>query len=104
MSSSTCGPRPARPAALFVAPWLPRSPEEAQEAVRFVELVTAIDLETGEEVPPCALDPDEVGEAVFARSLEDARRAAREGGLVYIGSDGGFDYYVAPPRGERSAY
>jgi hypothetical protein len=84
-----------------VTPWLPRSPEEAQEAVRFVELVTAIDLETGEEVPPCALDPDEVGEAVFAVSLEDASRAAREGGLVYIGSDGDFDYYVAPPRGRR---
>ena len=98
--------------AVAVAAGRPRTLEEAVELVeRLAEEaerrgggppvpVALLDLEAGGLLPPCCGEGEPVA-IVLAASLEEAERAAREGRLVRLGSDGELEYYCAAT--DRSA-
>lgn len=78
---------------------LKRLAEEAAGGREPPAPVALLDLESGGLLPPCCGEGEPVA-VVLAGSLDEAERAAREGRLVRLGSDGEFEYYAA---GERSA-
>ena len=98
--------------AVAVAAGRPRTLEEAVELVeRLAEEaerrggeppapVALLDVEAGGLLPPCCGEGEPVA-IVLAASLEEAERAAREGRLVRLGSDGELEYYCAAT--DRSA-
>jgi hypothetical protein len=79
---------------------LERLAEEAEQRGVPPVPVALLDLEEGCALPPCCGEGEPVA-VVLAESLEEAGRAAREGRLVRLGSDGELEYYCAAT--ERSA-
>ena len=79
---------------------LERLAEEAERRGEPPAPVALLDLEAGGLLPPCCGEGEPVA-VVLAESLEEAERAAKEGRLVRLGSDGELEYYCAAT--ERSA-